>query len=281
MTCFHSSLAAQVVAKIVKKIRTYLQAIDSSILAVQITSRLSNDAMALCNLALEEDDQDSSLTIISTRSERRRRLDELVKLATEASENAQNTTASFKEVQQELYKIAATTKNEAFIVEIPIDPARPKTIKRPLKDVGSDLVANLSLLAEFSQLASQLADWCGVMRSQLEKAGESTSAIIPSLDGTDTFAHVQSIRDQWIKIRNETSEYQSVIGDLQARYPDLLPMSTITRKLAIGVDSISVNEKSKFEKRKRGVARAFTMKAPNVIRDGIKHLACHACLIGV
>jgi hypothetical protein len=94
-----------VVTRIVKKISAYLQAIDSSILAVEIIHRLSNDAVALCNLAMEQDDQDSSLALISTESERRRRLDRLLKPAEEAHEKALKVKKAFREVEQDLYKV--------------------------------------------------------------------------------------------------------------------------------------------------------------------------------
>jgi hypothetical protein len=89
----------------VKKVSAYLQAIDTSVLAVQIAHRLSSDAVALCNLAVEQDDQDSSFTLISTESERRRRLDGLLKPAEDAHEKALKVKETFQEAQQDLYKV--------------------------------------------------------------------------------------------------------------------------------------------------------------------------------
>jgi hypothetical protein len=103
---FSSSVeATPIVSKIVKKVTTYIQAIDSSILAVQIAHRLGSDAVALCNLAAEQDDQDSSLALISTESERRRRLDRLQGPASDAHEKAQQVKDTFREVEQDLYKV--------------------------------------------------------------------------------------------------------------------------------------------------------------------------------
>jgi hypothetical protein len=94
-----------IVTKIAKKVSAYLQAIDSSVLAVQIVHRLSSDAVALCNLATEQDDQDSSFTLISTESERQRRLDKLLKSAEEAHEKALKVKEAFRQVDQDLFKV--------------------------------------------------------------------------------------------------------------------------------------------------------------------------------
>lgn len=95
----------QIVTKIIKKVSAYIQAIDSSILALQIVHQLSSDAVALCNLAVGQDDQDLSFTLISTESERRRRLDGLLMQAENAYEKALKAQETFREVEQDLYKV--------------------------------------------------------------------------------------------------------------------------------------------------------------------------------
>lgn len=107
-----------IVTRIVKKILAYLQAIDSSILAVEIAHRLGSDAVALCNLAIEQDDQDTSLTLISTESERRRRLDRIQKPAAEAHEKALKAKKAFREVEQDLYKVRTCYVTLAMVLLI-------------------------------------------------------------------------------------------------------------------------------------------------------------------
>jgi len=109
-----SAEATPIVIKIIKKVTGYLKAIDSSILAVQIAHRLSSDAVALCNLAAEQDDQDSSLAIISTEAERRSRLDRLLKLAGDAHEKVLEGKADLREVQQDLYKVGKYLRKFIF-----------------------------------------------------------------------------------------------------------------------------------------------------------------------
>jgi hypothetical protein len=61
---------------------------------------------------------------------------------------------------------------------------------------------------------------------------------------------------------------------LQIRYPDYLLASTIHWTLA--------NEGNNYQRPKKAqIARAFTLKAANIIRDSTLHLAYHTSFIGV
>lgn len=263
----------QIVTKIIKKVSAYIQAIDSSILALQIVHQLSSDAVALCNLAVGQDDQDLSFTLISTESERRRRLDGLLMQAENAYEKALKAQETFREVEQDLYKIAASTKDNNSIIHIPVDPARPTTIQRPLKDLAFDLVANLGVLTEFFVHTSHLAGCCGAIKADLA-AGGLSSTVTQAVDETDSLVHVQSIRARWIAFKKNTLEYHKVVKDLQTRYSDLLPASTIYWTLA--------NEGNTSQKpRKARNVRTFTVKASNIFRDCVLHLAHHASIPGV
>jgi len=80
-----------------------------------------------------------------------------------------------------------------------------------MKDVGTDLVANLGVLTELSNHISQLADWCGAIKADLIAGGLSPTLDQTSLDGTDPLADLQSVRTQWYMIKDSTSEYYSMV----------------------------------------------------------------------
>ena len=84
------------------------------------------------------------------------------------------------------------------------------TIQRSLKDVGSDLVANLGVLTDFSAHVSQLAGWCGAIRADVVTGGLS-STLPETLDGTDSFAQLKTMRTQWAAIKKTTWEYHKEV----------------------------------------------------------------------
>jgi hypothetical protein len=74
-------------------------------LAVQIVHQLSGDAVALCNLVTQQDDQDPSFMLISTESERKKRLDKLLKAAEDAHEKTLKVKDTFRQCDQDLFKV--------------------------------------------------------------------------------------------------------------------------------------------------------------------------------
>jgi hypothetical protein len=118
------------------------------------------------------------------------------------------------------------TKDNTSIVQIPVDPARREcvvpstgaglsshtatTIQRSLKDVGSDLVANLGVVTDLSVHISHLAGWCGAIKADLV-AGGLSSTLTQATDGTDSFTHLQSIRTRWAAIKKSTREYHKIV----------------------------------------------------------------------
>jgi hypothetical protein len=85
-----------------------------------------------------------------------------------------------------------------------------KTIQKHLKDVGTDLVANLSVLSEFSVHASQLAAWCGAIRADLV-VGELSASLAQAIDDTDSSAPLQSLRAEWAAIKSNTMKYHKTV----------------------------------------------------------------------
>lgn len=83
-----------------------------------------------------------------------------------------------------------------------------KTLRKSLQDVGSDLVANLSLLADFYKQISELANWCRWAKAELTAAnGSLATSVVPALDGTEEANHLQSIATQWNTLHADSLVY--------------------------------------------------------------------------
>ncbi|KNZ76177.1 hypothetical protein J132_11297 [Termitomyces sp. J132] len=102
--------------------------------------------------------------------------------------------------------IAALTKDMDCTIEIPVDPTLPELIKKPLKDIGPDLVSNLNLLAEFTHRSSDLTTWCVWIKSSIITAD---GTVIPPQDGS--FADVNTIRPKWDRFRADCLIYHSIV----------------------------------------------------------------------
>lgn len=70
------------------------------------------------------------------------------------------------------------------------------TLRKALKDVGTDLVANLNLLSEFSQRASETAAWWSWVRDDLLS---SNSVLLSSPSA------------QWESIKSDWQEYYNIV----------------------------------------------------------------------
>ena len=69
------------------------------------------------------------------------------------------------------------------------------TLRKALKDIGTDLVANLNLLSEFSRRASEAAAWWLWVRDDL----------------VSTKSELLSSAAHWAPIRDEWQEYYNIV----------------------------------------------------------------------
>ncbi|RDB22375.1 hypothetical protein Hypma_010488 [Hypsizygus marmoreus] len=263
--------AGPTVDKIVSKIKSYLEAIDSSIAAIQVIYRMSKEAATLFPVDHHEKADQPLLAIAE--SDRRLRLESLTRLATDAHGKAQKADAVFRQVEQNFYRIAAATKDKSSTVLIPVDPALPKQIRMSLKDVGADLVANLNLLGDFSRHVSDLTKWCAWVKAGLI-AGDGTVVPMPG----DSLMQIEYICAQWSKIRADALAYHSVVGHTQARYGDLLPSSTALWRVYTGDTKPDNNDEKKLNGNRTpqpGAPRNFTHRMSNLMQDAARHLSCH------
>ncbi|KAG5715136.1 hypothetical protein E4T56_gene9345, partial [Termitomyces sp. T112] len=215
--CPSSPEARQTIKKIINKIQAYIEAIDMSIHAIHITYQMSKIAQALWTNTILFDEKQT----LAERTRRQKHSEDFAILADEALKKAQKTTTMFKQVQQEFYKIAALTKDMDCTIEIPVDPTLPELIKKPLKDIGPDLVSNLNLLAEFTHRSSDLTTWCVWIKSSIITAD---GTVIPPQDGS--FADVNTIRPKWDRFRADCLIYHSIISEILDRYDSILSRSS-------------------------------------------------------
>ncbi|KAG5651119.1 hypothetical protein H0H81_009806 [Sphagnurus paluster] len=103
---------------IIKKIETYLEAIDTSIQVVQTAYEMSKTAAIIWGMNPKDK---------KSRLEHQQHLEALVTLAGDAHEKAVSTNTLFKQVQQDFYRLAALSKDIDATVELPLDPAQRKS----------------------------------------------------------------------------------------------------------------------------------------------------------
>lgn len=287
--------AALITSKITSKILAYIQLLDSSMLAGQIAFHLASEGLVLSTSHQEQDEWevDSEGTIERMQAK-----------AEQGLEEAQKVERVMRDVRQEFYKIAASTKDNTTIVLLPPDPAHPPTLRKALKDIGTDLVANLNLLSEFSQRASESAAWWLWVRDDL----------------VSTNSELLSSAAQWAPIKNEWQEYYNIISSVHGRFPDLLSSSRlawqsvavktrdasplasaaassrtlsagphapkVTRRPSVELKTLfrrlipgqsheketRVDERGEVQSRRNG-------HMPKFLVDGFRQLGCHGCII--
>ncbi|KAF8179845.1 hypothetical protein BJ912DRAFT_981974 [Pholiota molesta] len=98
------------ITRILNKILNLIRLIDSSMLVAQLGYQLATNAMMLYDT--EEADWEADVTI-----------DTLRDIAGKAHTTSQSVMEGFREIKQEVYKIAASTKDDMFIVLVPPDPS--------------------------------------------------------------------------------------------------------------------------------------------------------------
>ncbi|KAG6816058.1 hypothetical protein H0H87_008890 [Tephrocybe sp. NHM501043] len=208
-----SSLEARpAVIKITNKIKSYIEAIDTTIQVVHIAYKMSKLAAVLWNTPTPS----SEKYALKDRMEWQKHLEDIVVLADEAYQQAQKSNSVFRQVEQDFYRIAASTKNIESTVQIPVDPALrectplpfnaqiidqeliliAKMLKKPLKDIGPDLVSNLNLLADFTRHSTDLTTWCGWVRSGIIAINGS---VVPPRGGAA--GEDDAVRLRWDRIR--------------------------------------------------------------------------------
>ncbi|TFK21225.1 hypothetical protein FA15DRAFT_758870 [Coprinopsis marcescibilis] len=137
------------------------------------------------------------------------------KYAKEGEELAKETERVFKEVSQEVYKIAAQTKDNTHIVLLPPGAGQAPSLRKPLKEVALDLVANLSLFSAFSQQANETSAWWTWVNEDLERNPGSQLCPEPVKDKfSAAYAWWETMKGAW-------QAYYDIISALHAQYPEL------------------------------------------------------------
>ncbi|KIM36254.1 hypothetical protein M413DRAFT_427686, partial [Hebeloma cylindrosporum] len=183
--------------KILTKIISFIHLIDSNMLAAQMGYQLATDAMIL--LDPEEEGWESDVSLESMRE-----------LSVKGQETAQSVADGFRDVKQQIYKIAASTKDNTTIVFVPPDPTHTETLKIPMKEIGTGLVANLNLLNEFSR--------CGRMSKTISKA--PIRLYSRSNDASERLS-------RWAEMQQGFQQYYNVVNSAHERFPELLVSSSM------------------------------------------------------
>ncbi|KAF8063615.1 hypothetical protein FPV67DRAFT_254804 [Lyophyllum atratum] len=273
--------ARPTVLKTVDKIKSYLAAIDTSIQVVHAAYQMSKIASLLCSTPLPLPLPVPDKSKEEKERERQRHLEEMAVLSDAACDKAHKASEVFKQVQQDFYRIAASTKDMDATVQLPVDPALLKTLKKPLKDIGSDLVANLSLLAHFSRHLSDLASWCAGVKAGVAAMDGS---VVPT-GTTEAEAEGEALRGKWERVRGDCLVYHSMISEMQGRYAAMLPLSTELWEGALRDANANakhddvIHERSGASAgREDAQAGGGRWKMSNLFRDVVRHLGCHACM---
>lgn len=170
-----------------------------------------------------------------------------------------------------------------------------------MQDVGSDLVANLSLLADFYKQISELANWCRWAKAELTAAnGSLATSVVPALDGTEEANHLHSVSTQWNTLHADSLVYYDLvrgynpaiifmflmqtwqIADVQDQYPDLLSESRASWRAATGKDeSLGNQEKAtgtvEPSESAPSTIRRLAQRTSNAMRDAVRNLAWCGC----
>ncbi|KAM6492023.1 hypothetical protein JOM56_011747, partial [Amanita muscaria] len=223
ISCHSPVQDAALMNKIAVKIKNLIDGIDSSMLATQSALTLANEALRLVEPTKSPTDQEWS--IVPRRAVEG--LGKLAGIATLGDKHAQKTGTVFRDVTQDLHKVAAMTKEKRDVmVIVPLDPEQPDhTTKKSLRDVGLDLHANLSLVTDFAQQVSALANWWAFVRQEIEIA--SAAALLT----TDP--------DAQPAVQADYHSYFRTIRQVQSRYPNLVSASNEAWQLSAKSISLS------------------------------------------
>ncbi|KAF9447252.1 hypothetical protein P691DRAFT_760934 [Macrolepiota fuliginosa MF-IS2] len=202
------------VPKTNSKILGFIQAVDTSMLVAQIGYRLASDAASLCDpfappsVPTHGNKHNSALSTPEM----------LQTMAAHGHGHCLKTSDAFSNIQQEIFKIAAVTKDKDIVVLVPPDPQQPATRRITLKEIGTDLVANLNLLNQFSRSMVDLTSWWEWLEEELMSPD---SVLLPTTNQRDA-----ELFARWSKIKGGYLDYYNTIRVVYARYPQLLTTSS-------------------------------------------------------
>ncbi|KAG2006738.1 hypothetical protein CC2G_014490 [Coprinopsis cinerea AmutBmut pab1-1] len=220
------------------------------------SNNLANEASDRVNL--NEEGLDGVNEAPESKSNEQEKQVLLRKYASTSLKLVQQTEKVFRDVRQSVYKIAAqtketsTTSNPAYVL-VPPGPGQPPTLRKPLKEISMDLVANLGLFQEFTRMVEESVGWwgwvLGDLQSEVIVEGEKNrqdneeegreredaqgeknnekrnvkSLLYPSRSNVLVTEHA---REWWTKQREEWQTYRDIISALHDQYTALLPHST-------------------------------------------------------
>ncbi|EKM78186.1 hypothetical protein AGABI1DRAFT_129315 [Agaricus bisporus var. burnettii JB137-S8] len=196
--------------KINGKILGLLHAVDTTMLIAQIGYKMSNDAATLCD--------PFAPVIGSTCPSGISTPETLQTMAAHGHGHCQRANECLRSIQQEIFKIAAATKDNETFVLVPPDSQQPATRRIALKEVGTDLVANLNLLNRFSRSLLDLMSWWEWLEEELLSPN---STLLPSMKDRDADLYAR-----WSRIKAGYLDYYNTIRVVYTRYPQLLTTSS-------------------------------------------------------
>ncbi|KAF8877453.1 hypothetical protein CPB84DRAFT_1794926, partial [Gymnopilus junonius] len=196
-------------------------------LAAQMGYQLASDAMIMCDP--EETEWEADVSVDSLRG-----------ISKDGHETANSVMEGFREVKQEVYKIAASTKDNNTVVLVPPDPFHAETMKIHLKDIGTDLVANLNLLSEISRETTNVSGWWSYVKDDL--AAERPTLIPSQKDSSDQATTYASEKfAKWSQLKEAFQQYYNIVHEAQMRYPSLLPSSLAAWKSVASPRSVEAS----------------------------------------
>ncbi|CAA7263409.1 unnamed protein product [Cyclocybe aegerita] len=233
-----SSDPSPLLSKIVTKMTNLIRLIDASIIASQLGYQLATDSMIMCDPDEGDWEADVSLSVLR-----------------EVSKKGRNKTKEvadgFREIKQEVYKIAASTKNSKLVVLVKPEPTHSDNIKIRLKDVGIDLVANLNLLSEFSLRMNAAEEWWAWVNNDL--SSEMPTLLPPSLlketdSPTERTPEDESLQREkfamWMGVKDQFQGYYNEINIAHNRFPDLLASSATAWRAVASARSVTPSSDS-------------------------------------
>lgn len=93
-----------------------------------------------------------------------------------------------------------------------------ENLKIYLKDVGADLVANLSLLSEFSKTLAEAADWWSLVKDDLVKEESALLALRSPRDDSEAEKGIGNFEGGsfawWNEMKDDFQDYYDVVSFL-------------------------------------------------------------------
>ncbi|KAF5350643.1 hypothetical protein D9756_008481 [Leucocoprinus leucothites] len=208
---------APLVPKTNSKILRLIQAVDTSMLVAQIGYRLSSDAATICD-PFAPPPHASSSSLGNMKHGAGSTPEMLQTMAAHGHGHCLKAAEAFRDVQQEIYRIAAATKDNETTVLVPPDPQQPANRRTTLKEVGTSLVANLSLLERFARSMTDLTSWWEWLEEELMSPN---SGMLPVVGKKDA-----ELCARWGKIKAGYLDYYNTIRAVYTRYPQLFTTSS-------------------------------------------------------